>query len=432
MKFTPFFAVLLLMQTAFGQSTDSSIIIIDFLKKADSIQAVYPPVYQDTALRIMNLNPYFTIHEDSVINYDLAINKESKDYFWFIQKSPVGVRLDRKSGNLTIRGDKALFKTGRLQYDIPYSVRIGVQNLHNPTDRVDTAFTILFYSTEVVVSKVKPATSALINVEEGDSVQFRVLCDEGSFPLEQISMNTSMPLSNFIAVKKCSDEFKWVVPFGIFRENDTAKVKSVIIDFIGTDKFYNKDTASIRINIRPGINFSVRNLAHKRISDEFENYIRYLKFQFFQVSGRVKRTKKIRTTFDISSSTTAFAGTIISTTSEAGSSGASWGRIMPSVGLTLVPIKEATAPNNVQQQNTATQIRSEARRLEFFLGENQLNGDRDEAVLAKIKRLQDELKKAKLQFLDLDPVDAQDYMDKDIDKFFDDPKVNKKYRIKVK
>ncbi len=432
MKFTPLIAVLLLAQTAFGQIKDSTHLLSDTLKRQDTILIVLPPVYQDTALRIMNLNPYFTIHEDSVVNYDLAINKESKDYFWFIQKSPLGVRLDKKSGNLTIKGDKALFKTGRLKYDIPYQVQIGVQNLHNPTDRVDTSFTILFYSTEVVVSKVKPSTSSIINVEEGDSVQFRVLCDEGSFPLEQISMNTSMPLSNFSTVKKCNDEFKWVVPFGIFRENDTAKVKFVLVDFIGTDKFYNKDTASIRINIKPGINFPVRNLAHKRISDEFENYIKYLKFQFFEVSGKVKRTKKVRTTFDISSSTTAFAGTIISSTSEAGSSGASWGRIMPSVGLTLVPIKEATAPNNIQQQNTATQIRSEARRLEFFLGENQLSGDRDAEVLAKIKRLQDELKKAKLQFLDLDPVDAKEYMNKDIDKFFNDPKVNKKYRIKVK
>jgi hypothetical protein len=392
-----------------------------------------PTGYQDTALRIINLNPYFTIHADSVLIYDFVINREAKDYFWYLQNSPVGVRIDRSTGVLYVKADKGLFKSGRLKYDVPYQVKLVVQNLRNPTDKLDTSFTLLFYSTEIAVSKLKPTTSPIINVEEGDLVQFKVQCDDGSFPIEQITLNTSMPISGFTPVRKCNDEFRWQVPFDIFRENDTARVRTVIIDFIGSDKFFNRDTASIRINIRPGINYPLRNDLHKRIATEFYKHILYLKLSFYIVSKNVKTVKKTRTAFDITGSATALAGTVISTTAERGSSTESVGKILPSVGLTLVPIKEAAAPNNVQQQNTATQLRAEVKRLEYVLSENQLNGDRDPEVLAKTKRLQDELKKSRLQFLDLPPLDVNDKdMEAVADRYFNDPKVIKKYRIKVK
>lgn len=394
-----------------------------------------PPVpvgYQDTTLRIINLNPYFTIHVDSILTYDFVLNREPKDYFWYLQNSPVGVRIDRTTGVLYVKADKGLFKTGRLKYDIPYQVKLVVQNLRNPTDKLDTSFTLLFYSTEIVVSKLKPTTSPVINVEEGDLVQFKVQCDEGSFPLEQISINTSMPISGFTPVRKCNDEFRWQVPFDIFRENDTAKVRPVTIDFIGSDKFFNRDTSSVRINIRPGINYPLRNELHNRTSTELYKHILYLKISFYIVSKNVKNVKKTRTTFDVSGSATALAGTVISTTADRGSNAENVGKILPSVGLTLVPIKEAAAPNNVQQQNTATQLRAEVKRLEYVLSENQLNGDRDPEVLAKTKRLQDELKKSRLQFLDLPPLDVNDKdMEAVADKYFNDPKVIKKYRIRI-
>jgi hypothetical protein len=412
----------------FAQTDSVKNVSVSDTLKVDSV----PIGYLDTALRITNLNPYFTLHVDSILNYDFNINHENKDFFWFLVNSPVGVRIGKNDGNLYVKAEKALFKTGRLKYDIPYRVQLGVQNLHNPTERIDTAFTILFYSTEVIVSKLKPSTSPTLTVEEGDSIQFRIQCEEGSFPIEQISINSSMQLSNYTPVKKCNDEFKWIVPFGIFRENDTAKQKMVIIDFIGSDKFYNKDTASIKVILKPGINFPYKNQQHERYYNDMYNYIQELKLTFYVLSSSVKKNKTTRTSFDIGSSSSALAGTIVATTADPGSSAEQIGKIMPSIGLTLIPVKEAVAPNKIQEQNTASQVRAEVKRLDYIYQENRLNGDRDTEVLLKTKRLQDELKKSKLQFIDLPIVEYDEkFSEADADKYFEDPKVNKKYKLKV-
>ena len=38
----------------------------------------------DIDLRIVNLNPYFSLHVDSMLSYQLAINKDEKKYYWFL------------------------------------------------------------------------------------------------------------------------------------------------------------------------------------------------------------------------------------------------------------------------------------------------------------------------------------------------------------
>lgn len=35
----------------------------------------------DITLRIVNLNPYFSLHVDSMLSYQLAINKDEKKYY---------------------------------------------------------------------------------------------------------------------------------------------------------------------------------------------------------------------------------------------------------------------------------------------------------------------------------------------------------------
>ncbi len=398
----------------------------------DSTHLPVTPAYIDTSLRILNLAPYFTLHVDSILTYDFIINRPGENYYWFLMNSPVGVKIDRKAGTLYVKGEKALFKTGRLKYDIPYKVQVGVQNLHNPTDRIDTSVTILFYSTEIIVSKLKPSTASTITLEEGDSVQFRIQCDEGSFPFEQINVNSSVPLSNYTPVKKCNDQFKWNVPFGLFKDNDTAKQRIVLLEFIGSDKFFNRDTSVVKIIIKPGINYPVRNQQHQKEYDALKTYVKRLKLTFRVVSEEVKKNKKTRTLFDISGSSTALAGTIVSTTAERGSQAEQIGKILPSVGLTLVPVKEGVAPNKVQQQNTASQVRAEVRRLEYVLEENALSSERDLDVLGKSKRLREELKKSMLQFADLPMIEFdENFTEEDANKYFNDPKVNKKYKFKV-
>ena len=98
----------------------------DSLKIAEVI-----PVNVDSVLRIVNLNPYFTLQVDSVLLYDLQINKPSENYFWYLKNAPIGVKVDKNSGLLYFRADRTFFKSGKLKYDIPYKVDLGVQNLRD-------------------------------------------------------------------------------------------------------------------------------------------------------------------------------------------------------------------------------------------------------------------------------------------------------------
>jgi len=85
----------------------------------------------------------------------------------------------------------------------------------------------------------------------------------------------------------------------------------------------------------------------------------------------------------------------------------------------------------VQEQNTASQLRGVTKRLEYLISENSLIGERDPDILAKTKKLRDELKAAQLQLIDL-PVDFEPGVNQaDADKYFNDPKVIKKYKLKV-
>jgi hypothetical protein len=389
------------------------------------------PVFPDTTLRIINLNPYFTLHVDSTLNYDLDINRSTDNYFWYLRNSPVGIRIDKNTGDLFFKADKSYFKSGKLKYDQEYKIVVGVQNLVNPTEKVDTSIIVVFYSTEINPSRVKPTVSGTLAVEEGDSVRFKIQCENGSFPIEQITLNTNIPISNYKPIRTCDDEFSWMVPFDFIRDDDTAKSRTLIIQFISADKFYNKDTATVKIIVRPGINYPVRYLEHKRVSDELKSYVLNLKLTFYVISKSVKSNKSTRTAFDITGSTTAFAGTIMAT-SATSSSVQNVGKVLPSVGLTLVPVKEAVAPNKIQEQNTATTVRSVAKRLEYLGSEMALVGDRDPEVLVKTKKMQDEMKQARLQLVDLPLVEFdQRFTEEDAEKYFRDPKVNKKYKLKV-
>ena len=211
--------------------------------KVDSLPLHPPQVPMDTILRITNLNPYFTIHVDSLLNYDLKINKVASEYYWYLKQAPVGVQLDRNNGTLFFKAEKSFFRSGKLRYDVPYRVDFGVQSLSNPLEKVDTFVTILFYSTEISPSRVKPGVLGTMYVEEGDTIRFRIQCETGSFPLEQINFNSNIPISPFYPIRKCDDEFFWMVPYDFIRENDTTKQRMLQLQFIGADKFFNKDTA---------------------------------------------------------------------------------------------------------------------------------------------------------------------------------------------
>jgi hypothetical protein len=153
-----------------------------------------------------------------------------------------------------------------------------------------------------------------------------------------------------------------------------------------------------------------------------------LKYTFLQLDKGVKRTKSTRTTFDITGSATALTGSIMSSSNNP----SDWGKVMPSVGVSLVPVKEAIAPQKVTEQNQASQIRTAIKRLEYMISDNALVGERDPDIAKKTAKLKEELKQAQVQLVDI-PIEISSNMsERELNEYFNSTKVNKKYRVKKK
>lgn len=381
----------------------------------------------DTALRIKNLNPYFTLHVDSTLKYQFLINKPQDDYYWFLKNSPVGLKINKDNGLLTFKAEKSYFLSGRLKYDFEYPVTMRVQNLDLPEDKVDTGFKILFYSTEIIKSRLKPTVTNTLFIEEGDTVSFKLQCENGNFPIEEITYMSNYPVKSYTRVVKCGDDFTWVAPFDFVKESDKEKSKKVDLYFIGTNKFHSSDTALIQIVVKENINYPQQVIEFERLQEDTRRYITSLKSSFRLVDRKIKRTKRTRTGFDLASASTALGGTIFS--SLPGETQKTTGKILPSVGIAMVPVKEATAPNSSYEQNSAALIRSSIKRLEYLLQDNQLTGTRDPDILNKSRKLREELKQMQVQLIDI-PYSEAPADEKELDAYFNNPKVNKKYKPK--
>lgn len=380
-------------------------------------------------LRIKNLNPYFTVHVDSMLRYPLEINKDVTQYYWFIKNSPVGVKINKDNGLLTTKVDKSFFLSGKLKYDYEYKVALSVQNLNNPADKVDTFFTILFYSTEIITSRIKPTVTNKVFIDEGDTLSFKLQCDNGSFPIEDIRYVSNYAIKSATAVARCGDDFTWSAPYDFIKSTDKERQKTIQLYFIGATKFHTTDTALIEITVKENINYPQQTLEFETLYGEVTKYITQLKSSFRIVDRKIKKVKSTRTTFDLASASTALGGTIFSSLPETKQQAT--GKILPSVGVALVPVKEATAPNSSYEQNTATLIRSSIKRLEYLLTQTRLVGDRDPEILTKSNKIREELKQTQIQLIDI-PLAEEAPDEKELDKYFNNPKVNKKYQMKKK
>ncbi|MDP4264859.1 MAG: hypothetical protein Q8941_20190 [Bacteroidota bacterium] len=381
----------------------------------------------DTILRIINLNPYFTVHVDSVLSYQLAINKNEKEYYWYLKNSPVGLKINKDNGLLTFKADKSYFLSGKLKYDAEYSVKLGVQSLTNPREKVDTSFILVFYNTDVIFPKLKPTVASPLTVEEGEQVSFKVQCDAGNFPIEDILFSSNITLQDYKLVRACNDEFTWTPPYDFVKETDSGKVKILNLSFIGSTRFQTRDTAIVRIIVKDALNYPVAKQEYEMVTGNIRKYILGLKFTFLQLDKKLRKTKNTRTSFDLTSATTALTGTVLSTTGAESAQTA--GKILPSVGIALVPVKEATAPPKTVEQNQASLIRSSIKRLEYMLYDYSLVGNKDPDVTVKTAKLKEELKQSQMQLIDV-PVDITNNMtEEELNNYFNNPKVNKKYRL---
>lgn len=393
---------------------------------AQDVTDTLHPTTADTVLRIRNLNPYFTLHVDSSLSYKLEINKEVKNYYWYLKNSPVGLRINKDNGLLTFKAEKAYFLSGRLKYDVEYKVQLGVQNLNNPAEKTDTMFTIVFFNTEIIQSKIRPSVSASVTVDEGDTARFVLNCENGNFPIEYINFESSLPIKTINPITTCNDEFAWSIPYDFVKDNDSGKIKIVRLLFIGADKFRNKDTAVVRLVVRDAINYPLKKQEYDKLVADYNRYIIQLKFTFRTLDRKIKKTRNSRVAFDMTSSSSALAGTILSTSKNEDQKNV--GRVLPAVGVTLVPVKEAVSPNKVNDQNSVSLVRTSIRRLEYILQESALLGEKDPDILAKTNKLRTDLKQIQLQLIDV-PLEEINIDDpKEAAKYFESKKVNRKYR----
>ncbi len=410
--------------------------IVLFLSQAvagqviDTVPQTIYPVTVDTPLRITNLNPYFTLQVDSVLSYQLAINKDEKNYYWYLRNSPAGMKINKDNGILTFKADRSFFLSGKLKYDQEYAVRIGVQNLSNPTEHIDTSFTLVFFNTEVINPKVKFTVANSLVVEEGKPVSFSVLCQAGNFPIEDILFSSSVPISNYNLIKHCDEQFTWTPGFDFVSEKDTNQQKTVILSFVGSTRFNVRDTGSVRVTVRDALNYPFAVQEHQAVIASVDQYILQLKIVFFQLDKKVRGTRGARTGFDLTAASTALTGTILNTSTNTSSQ--KTGQVLPSVGVALTPIKEATAPNKTVEQNQAAVIRSSIKRLDYIKRDNLLVGERDPDITVKTGKLREELRQVRAQLVDIPMEAVSDMSEKELTNYFESKKVRKKYGLSKK
>src|SRR5580692_2720943 len=378
----------------------------------------------DDTLRIRNLNPYFSLHVDSSLYYQLEINRDPSRYFFFMKDAPVGMKI-KENGLITFRAERSYFLSGRLKYDVPYKVKIGVQNLDNPKDRIDTSFTIQFFTTDVIPSRVKPTVSSLLTIDEGDTINFRVQCEAGTYPIESINFFSNVPIRGNTNVTKCDDLFTWSPPYDFAKETDSGKTKLLILYFVGTNKMFQRDTATIRIFVKDALDYPYARADYEQTLKNYRLYILRLKYAFFQLDKKVKHTKNTRQDFDISAAATGLGGTIATAANNT-----TTGAILPSVGVAMVPVKETTAPPLTAEQNQATLVRSSVKRLDYITHDNVLVGERDPDITKKTAALKAELKQTQIQLIDVPLEETVNMTEEQLNAYFDNPRVNKKYRMK--
>src|SRR4030095_1116881 len=274
------------MKKSFWSTLLTFVIKSAFAQFADAIVAPGAANTEDSSLRIINLNPYFTQHVDSSLTYQFQINRDQSKYYWFLKNSPVGLKINKDDGQLTFKAEKSYFLSGKLKYDFPYKVAIGVQNLLDPKDRVDTSFTLLFYNTDIIASKVKPTVVGTLYVDEGETVNFKVQCETGSFPIEDILFSSSVPLKNFSLVTKCNDEFNWTPDFDFVKGRDSLAVN---LSFIGSTSLQGHDTANVRVVVRNALNYPYAFAEYNLVVKNVNTYVRQLKYAFLQLDKGVKK-----------------------------------------------------------------------------------------------------------------------------------------------
>lgn len=420
----PILILLLFHFSANAQVRPDSIV----LKPIHDIPYIITP---DTALRITNFSPFFSLHVDSSLNYKFQINKDPRKYYWYLKSAPAGFKIDKDIGTLSFRTNKSLFLSGRLKYDREYPVSFGIQSLSNPVDRLDTTLNVIFYSTDVVYPKIKPSVVSPVTINEGDRLSFNVLCENGNFPIEKILMSSDISIGNFKLPKTCDDNFEWVPGYDFVTEKDAKGERIVNLEFIGTTNFNFADTARVKVVVKDGLNYDIATKEYNDALSLMKIWILRYKYTFYQLDKKIKKTKGWRSGFDITTASTTLTGTVLATTADKeDTKKQNTGKILPSIGVVAMPVKEAAAPQKTTEQNQATLLRVNIKRLDYMMTENQLLGVRDPLISVKTETLKKELRQSQDQLREVPTEMSERFSEKQLNEYFDNPRVQKKYRFR--
>ncbi|MGZ5287041.1 MAG: hypothetical protein ACXWB9_07650, partial [Flavisolibacter sp.] len=74
-------------------------------------------------------------------------------------------------------------------------------------------------------------------------------------------------------------------------------------------------------------------------------------------------------------------------------------------------------------------IRTSIKRLEYMLQDNQVIGEKDPDVVRKTNKLKEELKQVQIQMIEIPLELTNDFTEEELNRYFNSPKVNKKYRL---
>ena len=186
----------------------------------------------------------------------------------------------------------------------------------------------------------------------------------------------------------------------------------------------------MKLVVKDALNYPFAGQEHAVVSNNIRVYVMQLKYLFFQLDKQLRKTKSVRTGFDLTVAATALTGTILATSNTESTKNV--GIILPSVGVALTPIKEATSPPKTVEQNQASVVRASIKRLEYMLNDNTIIGEKDPDIVKKINKLRDELKQVQVQLVDVPVEMVTDMSEKELTDYFNSNKVNKKYRLKKK
>jgi hypothetical protein len=96
----------------------------------------------------------------------------------------------------------------------------------------------------------------------------------------------------------------------------------------------------------------------------------------------------------------------------------------------MVPVKETAAPPLTAEQNQATLVRAAVKRLDYIMHDNVLVGEKDPDITKKTAALKSELKQTQIQLIDVPLEETVNMTEEQLNDYFDNPRVNKKYRMK--